>query len=96
MPSNSTSERTLRVGMVGGGDQRLLEVTPGEHGHVLVQHVPQVVHPAPAYLREGGGSLGVIDQGEHSLLVCRIHAHSEDQGSRKLGNRVKPPSTKIV
>ena len=31
-----------------------------------------------------------------SWIDGRWRAHSEDQGSRKLGNRVSPPSTKIV
>ena len=39
---------------------------------------------------------GVVDQGELSQLVGGGGGHSEDHGSRKLGNNVRPPSTKIV
>ena len=81
---------------MSGRDERLLEVAAREHGHVLVEHVPEVVHPALADLRESGGPLGVVDQREHPVLVGGVHAHSEDHGSRKLGNSVSPPSTKIV
>ena len=38
----------------------------------------------------------VVDQPELPQRVYRGGGHSEDQGSRKLGNSVNPPSTKIV
>ena len=85
-----------RVGVVRGGHERLLEVTAGEDGHALVEHVPQVVRPTVFHQRQRVGAFGVVDQGELSQRVDRRGGHSEDQGSRKLGNRVRPPSTKIV
>ncbi len=82
--------------MVGRSDERLLEVAAREDRHVLIQHVAEVIHPARADLRKRGGPLGVVDQSEIADLGFGVDAHSEDQGSRKLGNSVSPPSTKIV
>ena len=82
--------------MVGGGHKRLLEVAAWEHGRTLVEHVPEVIHPAVPHAGQSRGALGLIDQRELSYRIYRGDGHSEDQGSRKLGNSVSPPSTKIV
>jgi hypothetical protein len=47
---------------------------------VLVQHAPEVVEPAFPDERQGFEPL----------------VYSDDHGVAKLGNRVSPPSTKIV
>src|SRR5207237_155811 len=90
------ADAAVRVGVMRRGHQGLLEVAAREYRDALVEHMSQVVHPAFPDLLECGEPLGVVDQGEHPELVCGGGAHSEDQGSRKLGNSVSPPSTKIV
>src|SRR4051794_6397551 len=55
--------------MVGGRDERLAEVAPGEDGHALVQHVAEVVEPPLAHVREGGGAPRVGDVVEHPALI---------------------------
>ena len=54
---------------MGRGDQRLTEVTAGEHGHTLVQHPPEVVHPPLPHQRQRREPLRVIDVVEHPQLV---------------------------
>ena len=78
--------------MVGGGHQRLAEVAPREHRHAFVEHAPEVVDAALADEAERLAALGLVHVGEHADVV----AHSDDHGVAKLGNRVRPPSTKIV
>ena len=96
------------VCLVGGRDERLAEVTPWEHRNVLVENVPEVVDPSLAHRLQGLEALRVGDVVEHPNLVvgaegrgppllCRgDDTHSDDQGSRKSANSVRPPSTKIV
>ena len=43
----------VRIRVMRGGDECLLEVATREHGNVLVEHVTQVVDPAETDLREG-------------------------------------------
>ena len=94
----------VAVRVVGGGDERLAEVAPREHGNVLVEHAAEVVQPALADERERLEALGLVDVVEHAELVARrrtarppaLVAHSDDHGVEKLGKSVRPPSTKIV
>jgi hypothetical protein len=81
---------------MGSSHQRLLEVAAWEQRDALVKHVPEVVHPTRSDLGQRGRALGIVDQGESPVLVSDADVHSEDHGSRKLGNNVSPPSTKIV
>jgi hypothetical protein len=55
--------------VMGRGDERLVEVPSREYGHVLVEHVREVVHPTLAHEPESGGALGVVDVVEHPDLV---------------------------
>jgi hypothetical protein len=80
------------VGVVGRGDERLAEEAAGEGRDGLVEHASEVVQPALADEAERLQALGLVHVGEHADLV----AHSDDHGVEKLGNRVRPPSTKIV
>jgi hypothetical protein len=92
--------------MVRRRDQRLLEIAARENGDAFIKHVPQIIEATFADLRQDGSPLGVVDQGQHAVLVRGrgsrvllmrgVSAHSDDHGSRKLGNSVRPPSTKIV
>jgi hypothetical protein len=80
------------VSVVGSRDERLPEVAAREHWHRFVEHASEVVQPALADERERLAALGLVHVGEHADLVV----HSDDHGVEKLGNRVRPPSTKIV
>src|SRR3954466_9333690 len=98
------------VGVVGGGDERLAEVAPREDRDRLVEHAPEVVQPSLADLRERLEALCGVDVVEHPELVLRAErrrppgrrrrrrgcGHSDDHGVWKLGNSVRPPSTKMV
>jgi hypothetical protein len=80
------------VAVVGGGDERLPEEAAREHRHGLVEHASQVEEPTLAHEGERLPALGLVHVAEHADLVV----HSDDHGLRKLGNRVRPPSTKMV
>ena len=82
-------ERRPRV-----GHERLAEVAPGEDRDALVQLPAEVEEPALAHERHRPRPLGVVDVAQGAEL--RSGGHSDDHGSRKLGYRVRPPSTKIV
>ena len=43
-PVDAIGSQPAGVLVVRGGDQRLAEVAPGKHRHVLIEHPPQVVH----------------------------------------------------
>ena len=81
------------VGVVGRGDERLAEEAAGEDRDRLVEHAAEVVQPALADEAERLQALGLVHVGEHA---DRPALYSDDHGVRKLGNRVRPPSTKIV
>jgi hypothetical protein len=96
---------TVLVGVVGCGHEGLAEEPPREDRDVLVQLVAEVVHPPLADEAQRFQALGLVHEVEHAALVVGAErrrpptfrrCHSEDHGVAKLGNRVKPPSTKIV
>ncbi len=91
--------------MVGRGDECLAKVAAGEDRDRLVEHVSEVVQPALTDETHRCTPLGVVDVVEHAELVvlperrrppAPLGRYSDDHGSRKSANRVRPPSTKIV
>src|SRR3954453_919048 len=80
------------VGVMGGGDERLAEEPAREGRDGLVEHVAEIEEAAVTHERQRLAALGRVDVAQHPDL----RAHSEDHGVAKLGNRVRPPSTKMV
>jgi hypothetical protein len=73
-----------RADRLGVRHEQLPEVAAREHGCALVEHAPEVVQPPPA------------DERERREPAFLRGVYSDDHGVRKLGNRVSPPSTKMV
>ena len=93
--------------MVGGRDEGLTEEPPREHRDVLVEVVREIEQAALAHQAQRLQALALVHVVEHPALVVgaeggrppallRCGGHSDDHGVAKLGNRVRPPSTKMV
>ena len=72
------------VGVVRGGDERLVERPAGEDRHVLVEDAAEVVQPSLAHRGERLEPLRRVDVVEHAELVVRPERRRPPGGCQQL------------